>query len=228
MDKSNPNHKLDLLNIYEISQADCFWIIKFALEEVQKPTPFDQKVKVGCCALTTSNKFFKSHYISDHTGNEIHAEDFVIHKCLSEGELKLKALCIVYISEGVAQYKYPDGNWRKNFQHLGHFAMMSAWSEHDFIIKSSAALLPYSSVTFEESKELYYPDVNNITQLLNAAIHYCNIDFNEKHRHDIESLIQNEDFNALKKHFTPWIEFGTAGLRARMAGGYANMNFVTV
>jgi len=67
--------------------------------------------------------------------------------------------------------------------------MMSARSEHDFIIKSSAALLPYSSVSFEESKELYFPDLSNITQLLNASIHYCNIEFNEKHRHDIESLI---------------------------------------
>lgn len=90
-------------------------MIKFALEEVQKPTPFDQKVRVGCCALTLSNKFFKSHYISDASGNEIHAEDFVIHKCLTEGEQKLKALCSVYIINGVATYRFPDGNWRKNF-----------------------------------------------------------------------------------------------------------------
>jgi len=67
--------------------------------------------------------------------------------------------------------------------------MMSARSEHDFVIKSSAALLPYSTCAFEESKELYFPDVNNINQLLNCAIHYCNIEFNEKHRRDIESLI---------------------------------------
>jgi len=39
----------------------------------------------------------------------------VIHKCLTEAELKLKALCVVYMKDGVAQYKYPDGNWRKNF-----------------------------------------------------------------------------------------------------------------
>ena len=32
-----------------------------------------------------------------------------------EAELKLKALCVVYMKDGVAQYKYPDGNWRKNF-----------------------------------------------------------------------------------------------------------------
>jgi len=65
--------------------------------------------------LTVTNKFFKSHYISDSTGNEILAEDFVIHKAMTEGESKLKALCIIYEKDGQALYKYPDGNWRKNF-----------------------------------------------------------------------------------------------------------------
>jgi len=62
-----------------------------------------------------TNKFFKSHYISDPSGNEIHAEDFVIHKALNEGETKLKALCTVYIKDGQAYYQFPNGNWRKNF-----------------------------------------------------------------------------------------------------------------
>ena len=101
MDKSNPNHKLDLLTLYDISQADAFRVVKFALEEVQKPPLVDQKIRIGCCALTATNKFFKSHYISDPSG-EIHAEDFVIHKALNEGEQKLKALCIVYVQDGVA------------------------------------------------------------------------------------------------------------------------------
>jgi len=41
MDKSNPNHKLDLLTLYDISQADAFRVVKFALEEVQKPPLVD-------------------------------------------------------------------------------------------------------------------------------------------------------------------------------------------
>jgi len=124
------------------------------------------------------------HLITDpSTGNAINAEDFAIFKAASEGELEFKALCVSYINEhGNAEFHWPNGKWTESLQKHGHFLLMSCKSEKDFVVKSTASLMPYSTFHFEPSRELYFPNSENLTEVLNAAIHYCKIEFHEPHR----------------------------------------------
>ena len=47
-------------------------------------------------------------------------------------------------------------------------------------------------------------------------------------RTEVEDQLKNEDWEAIIKNNVPRIGFGTAGLRSRMAAGYANMNALVV
>lgn len=181
--KANPNTKLELLAQYDITASDVKRYVKMAINEANKKVLVgSSSLKVGCAVMTSKGKSFLGSYVEDPWGSSITAEDFALHKALSEGELEIKMLVVHYSEGDKAVYRWPDGKWRQNFLHLGHFVMVSCRSENDFIVKSSASLLPYSSLSFKPSQELWYPDPNNISQLLNTAIHYTSIEFNEKHR----------------------------------------------
>jgi phosphoglucomutase len=61
----------------------------------------------------------------------------------------------------------------------------------------------------------------HIQQLVNS---WLDNDFYEETRQEIQSLVDAGDEQALGKLLLNRIAFGTAGLRSRMASGYANMN----
>lgn len=57
---------------------------------------------------------------------------------------------------------------------------------------------------------------------------YLRWDRNEATNASVKALVDAKDYGALTKLMSPPLEFGTAGLRAAMAGGFARMNDVTV
>ena len=64
--------------------------------------------------------------------------------------------------------------------------------------------------------------------LLDLALRWCSLDFNPASRLTMQQWADSRDFPRLEKALLPRINFGTSGLRAQMAPGYAYMNFVTV
>lgn len=65
-------------------------------------------------------------------------------------------------------------------------------------------------------------------KLLELAAHWLTIDKQPDSRAEMQILLDSKQFEGLHKALVPRISFGTAGLRARMAAGYAYMNYVTV
>ena len=64
--------------------------------------------------------------------------------------------------------------------------------------------------------------------LLDLAANWCALDFNPSSRATMQQWAESRNFAQLEKALIPRINFGTSGLRAQMAPGYAYMNFVTV
>mmetsp|Transcript_17283 Transcript_17283/g.16933 ORF Transcript_17283/g.16933 Transcript_17283/m.16933 type:complete len:523 (-) Transcript_17283:420-1988(-) len=120
------------------------------------------------------------------------------------------------------------GSGGKKIQEYGHFVLICCRSEEDYIVKSSSSLLPYSYIKFDAEKKLFFPNSEEISEVLDAAAYWLKIDHNETTRREVETMMHNEDITALKKAFCSRIAFGTAGLRGAMSAGYANMNYVTV
>ena len=97
---------------------------------------------------------------------------------------------MVHITEdGSHVHSWPTGKWRHCFQRYGHFVLIAARSETDYLVKSTASLMPYSEFHFEHSHELYFPDASNLSQVLNAAINYVKVEWNEAHRREVEALL---------------------------------------
>lgn len=65
-------------------------------------------------------------------------------------------------------------------------------------------------------------------KLVELANYWCSIDYNLKTRQQMADWINSQDYEELEKAIVKRIEFGTAGLRAKMAAGFAYMNHVTV
>lgn len=161
--------------------------------------------------------------------NSTTAEDFAIHKALAENSTKFKALSVYYEDKnGVAKFTIPNGKWRQKIQEYGHFILITCKSEENYIVKSSASLLPYCYNDFKIERNLFFPDQAKLDEVLNAAAYWLQIDHHEETRREIESHLHKENIAKLSKILGERIAFGTAGLRGEMAAGYANMNYVTV
>ena len=111
--KANPNTKRELLALYDLTAADVKRYIKFAIAEAQKKTALSsQNLRVGCSIMTTKSKTYNGQYIEDPTGSHITAEDFALHKALTEGDQEIKMMVVCYVENDHPVYRWPDGKWR--------------------------------------------------------------------------------------------------------------------
>jgi len=69
---------------------------------------------------------------------------------------------------------------------------------------------------------------DSLDALLSDARAYLRGEEEATFRAQVEEMVQAKDEAALRAHFRPRIAFGTAGLRARMAPGYHNINCLVV
>ena len=68
-----------------------------------------------------------------------------------------------------------------------------------------------------------------MNQKLEQAIsQWLKWDKEEKTRNEIETLVKNGEFTQLSKLLENRLEFGTAGLRAKMGAGFSQMNTLTI
>lgn len=153
--------------------------------------------------MTHDSNIYTGQYIEDLVyGNSITAEDFAIFKAVAENNTKFKAMSIYFENkDGKAEYTIPNGKWRQKIQEYGHFILICCRSEEDYIVKSSSALLPYSYTNFEVKKRLFFPNSEEISEVLDAAAYWLKIDHNETTRREVESMMHNEDLAGLKKAF---------------------------
>lgn len=219
-----------MLKAYDLNIGDIVRLNRFAiLESKQTSAPYSG-VKIGAALLTSDNTIYTGNYIEDIIyGNSVTAEDFAIHKAMAEGKTKFKALSVYYQNkDGKGQFTIPNGKWRQKIHEHGYFVLISCKSEENYVLKSSASLAPYAYSSIEENRKLYFPSKDNLEEVLNAASHWLQIDYDETSRREIEGYMHAEDYESLKACFCERIQFGTAGLRNKMSAGYANMNYVTV
>ena len=84
---------------------------RYAIQEAKKETAhkFVGDRLVGCSILTHDGQVFLGFMMMGLPGS-ITAEDFTIHKALTEGESKIKLLCVHYIhANGEPFYEWPNG-----------------------------------------------------------------------------------------------------------------------
>lgn len=160
MESCDPNPKLELLEAYGLNLGDVVRLNRFAVVESKQTKAPYSGVKIGAALLTEDSNVYSAPYIEDLIyGNSITAEDFAIHKALAEGKTKFKALSIYYEDkDGKAKFTIPNGKWRQKVQEFGHFVLISCKSEENYILKSSASLLPYSYNTFTSNRQLFFPE----------------------------------------------------------------------
>ncbi|CAG9319748.1 unnamed protein product [Blepharisma stoltei] len=65
-------------------------------------------------------------------------------------------------------------------------------------------------------------------KLLELGNYWCEIDYNPATKEQMKNLMESQQYSELEKSLVKRIEFGTAGLRSRMAAGFAFMNHITV
>jgi phosphomannomutase/cytidine deaminase len=228
MESSDPNPKLELLQAYGVTLGDVVRLNRFAIIESKQTRAPYSGVKIGAALLTEDDNIYTGQYIEDLVyGNSITAEDFAMYKALSEGKTKFKAMSIYYENKnGQGQYTIPNGKWRQ--KNSDYFILISCKSEENYILKSSASLVPYSYNEFTIEAKLFFPNKDNLKEVLNAAAYWLQIDHDETTRREVEALMHNENIKELTKIFSQRLQFGTAGLRCAMRAGYANMNYVTI
>jgi phosphomannomutase len=71
-------------------------------------------------------------------------------------------------------------------------------------------------------------DGDSLDALLNEARQYARFEEESAFRASVAQWVAAKDEANLRAHFRPRIAFGTAGLRARMAPGYHNINCLVV
>lgn len=203
MESADTNPKLELLSAYDLSIGDIARLNRFAVVDSKLTKAPYSGVKIGAALLTDDNNLYSAPYVEDIIySNSITAEDFVIHKALAEGKSKFKAMSIYYENkDGVPQYAIPNGKWRQKIQEFGHFLLISCKSEENYILKSSASLLPYSFNEFTITRELSFPSKDKIKEILDAAVYWLQIDHHEVTRREVEALLHKEDYQTLSKIF---------------------------
>lgn len=75
-----------------------------------------------------------------------------------------------------------------------------------------------------------FPNNSDFKTILDSAIYWTQIDFNEESKKEIEGLLALDNFTELKKRFQKHIGFGKeAGvISAKLGAGFSRINFVTI
>ena len=65
--------------------------------------------------------------------------------------------------------------------------------------------------------------------VLDSAVYWTQIDFNEETKKEVEGLIVQDDFAEISKRFTTHLTFKEPGIiSAKLGGGFSRVNFVTM
>ena len=122
-------------------------------------------------------------------------------------------------------YPMPNAIGRNNLLALGLTPILFVRSPNNYIVRTPSSLLP--GVLGMDLPPILGSPSNDIETVM-LAHHWLRIDHYKPTRDEIEGMIARDDIQAMKTALTKRIDFGTAGLRGKMAAGYANMNYVIV
>lgn len=95
-------------------------------------------------------------------------------------------------------------------------------------MRKAALILNFYTIDNPYFDGRYYSLETMDGQLQKLVEQWLSIDHNETTRREIETFVANKNTSKLKELLESRIQFGTAGLRARMEAGFARMNDVTV
>ena len=114
INSSEPNHKLELMTAFGMSEDDAF---KLSSEAISQASMGGPGAKAGCALLTSKGTVFSAHLMQDTaSGKAAFAEDLAIDQAIAAGETEFKAICSCYVNaDGIKVFSWPKGTWRNCF-----------------------------------------------------------------------------------------------------------------
>jgi len=112
-----------------------------------------------------------------------------------------------------------------------HFLLISCKSESNFTLKTTASLLtaavlpPLSSQNYAK---LNFPNASDPKAILDSALYWTHIDFNEESKKDIEALLVRDDIVELTRRFRKRLEIKDGVVSGKLGGGFSRVNFLTL
>jgi hypothetical protein len=77
--------------------------------------------------------------------------------------------------------------------------------------------------------KLNFPQSDDFKAILDSAIYWTQIDFNEESKKEVEGLLVADDIKQLTKIFSSRLSFLQSGIiQAKIGGGFNRVNFVTI
>ena len=218
-----------ILQSFDVSEEQVRALNKASIEAAKKAYCPYSDVHVGAALLAIDGTIITGcNYENVSYRATICAEATATTKANSMGYRQFKAISVHISKSGMSAYGMPCGLCRQTLVEFGFFPVISCKSETNYIVKTTSSYLPYALRAFASNDSVFFPDANKIPEVLDAAHYYLTTDFGSETRADVEKAVREDNYDELKNMFCKRIDFGTAGLRGKMAGGYAYMNYVTV
>ena len=161
-------------------------------------------------------------------GATICAERAAIMRFRAEGEKNVVAISVFVIGKDYTFYPAPCGMCRQVLAEFGFFPIICCKTPTSFIVKTVSSLLPYVFRSLTAPPHIYTPNPKNLTEVIDSAEYWTQLDPDEKTRQEVETWISHDDYQSMRKYLCKRIDFGTAGLRGEMGAGYSRMNYVVV
>ena len=161
-------------------------------------------------------------------GATICAERFAVFTLVSQGENEIRAISVYINANGYNLYPTPCGMCRQVLSEFGFFPIICCKSPTSFIVKTVSSMLPYTFRSLEIKPQYFAPNPDKITEVIDAAQYYLQLDPYGPTRKEVEVWVAHDDYASMRKYLCKRIDFGTAGLRGEMGAGYSRMNYLVV
>jgi len=220
---------MNTLKEYGVTPEQATKLCELAIKATENAHAIYSKFFVGCAILTASGKIITAANVENVSyGGSICAERSAIVKLKSEGNEQIKAIAVHIKFPGYNLYPIPCGMCRQVLVEFGYFPIICCKSPSSYIVKSVSSLVPYVFRYLTYPEHIFSPDPSNITEVIDSAEYWLQMDPDPKTRQEVESWLVHDDYASMRKYLCKRVDFGTAGLRGQMGAGYSRMNFLVV
>eukprot|EP00826_Nyctotherus_ovalis_P046450 TRINITY_DN524_c0_g3_i2.p1 TRINITY_DN524_c0_g3~~TRINITY_DN524_c0_g3_i2.p1 ORF type:complete len:632 (-),score=204.16 TRINITY_DN524_c0_g3_i2:22-1917(-) len=220
---------MNILKEYGVTPEQAAKLCEDAIKAAELAHAPYSKFLVGCAILAGSGRTITAANVENVSyGGSICAERSAIVKLRSEGEKEIKAIAVYIKFEGYSLYPIPCAICRQVLAEFGYFPIICCKTPSSYIVKSVSSLCPYVFRYLTYPKHVFEPDPNNLTEIIDSAEYWLQMDPDIKTRQEVEAWLVHDNYKAMRKYMCKRIDFGTAGLRGQMGAGYSRMNFLVV
>lgn len=220
---------MEILKEYGLTHEDALKLSQKAIEAVNNAYAPYSNFLVGAAILTGSGRIIQGVNVENVSyGGSICAERTGLVRCRAEGEKVIRAIAVYIKAKDYNFYPVPCGMCRQVMAEFGYFPIICCKSPHDYIVKTVSSMLPYTFRYLTYPKHIFTPDPKNLTEVIDSAEYWLQMDPDLKSRQEVEKWLVYDDYVSMRKYLCKRIDFGTAGLRGEMGAGYSRMNYLVV